>query len=201
MRNFPGGWNSLQNSFPQNISDIISVARATFGAPVDGQIVYDNLFNTPTGGTWAASPIVLSQEPDVQAINVTFNSIDGIEAIAMNGQTKMANLSASVPSQLRGLVYLYTPVGQPRFWNRLYFDLGASNYNRMQISIFENSVTRGDAHGNVQSYDFGTGPFTGIGTIQLLLSSFTGQINIGIRLESTGGASSLFELRTIAIPV
>jgi hypothetical protein len=113
----------------------------------------------------------------------------------------MANLSTSVPSQLRGLVYLFTPIGQPRFWNRIYLNLGASNYNRMQISIFENSVTRGDAHGNVQSYDFGTGPFTGIGTIQLLLSNYTGQVNIGIRLESTGGASSLFELRTIAIPV
>jgi hypothetical protein len=201
MYSFPGGWNSLENSFPLNITDIISVARATFGAPVDGQIVYDSLFRVPSGGTWSASPITLSQEPDVQAINVTFNSIDGIEAIAMNGQTKMANLSTSVPSQLRGLVYLYTPIGQPRFWNRIYLNLGASTYNRMQISIFENSVTRGDAHGNVQSYDFGTGPFTGTGTIQLLLSNFTGQVNLGIRLESSGGASSLFELRTIAIPV
>jgi hypothetical protein len=201
MRNYPGGWNSLQNSFPQNITDVVSVARSTFGTPPDGQIVYDNLFNTPTGGTWAASPIVLSQEPDVQAINVTFNAIDGIEASAMNAQTKMANLSTSVPSQLQGLVYLYTPVGQPRFWNRLYLNLGGGTYNRMQISIFENSVTRGDAHGNIQAYDFGTGPFTGTGTIQLLLSSFTGQINLGIRLESTGGDSSLFELRTIAIPV
>jgi len=43
----------------------------------------------PTGGTWATSPITLSQEPVVQAINVTFNAIDGIEAIAMNSQTKM----------------------------------------------------------------------------------------------------------------
>jgi len=98
MYSFSGGWNSLENSFPQNITDIISVARATFGAPVDGQIVYDSLFRVPSGGTWAASPITLSQEPDVQAINVTFNSIDGIEAIAMNGQTKMANLSAKVTS-------------------------------------------------------------------------------------------------------
>jgi hypothetical protein len=98
MYSFPGGWNSLENSFPQSISSIISVARATFGATVDGQIVYDNLFRVPSGGTWGASPITLSQEPDVQAINVTFNAIDGIEAIAMNGQTKMANLSASVPS-------------------------------------------------------------------------------------------------------
>jgi len=89
MQNFPGGWNSLQNSFPQNITDVISVARATFGGPGGGQIVYDNLFNTPTGGTWATSPITLSQEPVVQAINVTFNAIDGIEAIAMNSQTKM----------------------------------------------------------------------------------------------------------------
>jgi hypothetical protein len=96
---------------------------------------------------------------------------------------------------------LYTPVGQPRFWNRLYLNLGGGTYNRMQISVFENSVTRGDAHGNVESYDFGVGPFTGTGTLQLLLTNYTGQVNIGIRLETTGGASSLFELRTIAIPV
>lgn len=199
MKNFPGGWNAFENMNPSLITTYISTVKTTFGMPVNADVVWSNNYNTPTGGTWGASPITINEEPTVMAVNGMHNGQELIYSQAMNSQTKMANLSTSIPSQLQGLVFLYNNPTTPRFMSRLKLDLGASNYNSIQISVFENSVTNGNEHGLIQVFDFGTGPFTGIGIFEFLFSSFTGQVNLGIRLESTTAVSSIFELRCFLI--
>ncbi len=196
MKQFSGGWLSLQNSNPQPIAPYLSFVKCTFAGPVNNaQIQYSNVFNNPTGGAWVDSPIVIHEEPTVNAINGSHNATDLLQSQAMNAQTLMANYGTSVPPQLRGLVYLYNNPTQSKWMSQIKFNLGASNYNKLQIGIMESSVTRGDVHGNVQVYDFGTGPFTGVGTFDFLFGEYVGPLNIGIRLESTTNQSSIFELR------
>ncbi len=193
MKQFPGGWLSLENSFPQVITPIISYCSCNFGGPtIKGVIDYSSIFNTPTGGTWVPSPISISQEPIVIAVNSVHNSVDLLEADAMNSQTKMSNLNSSTPIQLRNFVYLYNNQSTPKWMTQILFDLGANNYNKLQISVFENSVSKGDSHGNIQVIDFGSGPFSGVGTFNFLFGEFHGLINLGIRLESTTNQSSIF---------
>lgn len=199
MKNFPGGWNALENMNPSLITTYISTVKATFGAPVNADVLWSNNYNTPTGGTWGASPITINDEPTVVAVNGMHNGQELIYSQAMNSQTKMANLSSDVPSQLKGLVFLYNNPTSPRFLSKLSLNLGGLNYNSIQISVMENSVTNGNEHGEIQVFNFGTGPFTGVGTFEFLFSGYTGQVNLGIRLESTTNVSSIFELRCFLI--
>ena len=65
----------------------------------------------------------------------------------------------------------------------------------------ENAATQGDEHGNVEVYDFGYATLTGLVTLNLFFSGFYGSVNLGIRLESLANVSSIYELRTIVLPV
>ena len=49
--------------------------------------------------------------------------------------------------------------------------------------------------------DFGSGPFTGLQTLLLVIAGYFGPLNLGIRLEKTDNTSTLFDLRLIVLPV
>lgn len=105
---FPGGWLSLENSNPMPISDFITYAALFNGSTTtDGQIVMSDVYNTPTGGTWVSSPISISTEPSVIAVDAPNDVTQQIIADSMNMQTKMSNLASSVAPPLVNLVYLY----------------------------------------------------------------------------------------------
>ncbi|MFA7325051.1 MAG: hypothetical protein WC121_00155 [Candidatus Kapaibacterium sp.] len=199
---FPGGWLSLENSNPMPISDFITYAALFNGSTTtDGQIVMSDVYNTPTGGTWVASPVSISTEPTVIAVDAPNDVTQQIIANSMNMQTKMANLGANVPPPLQNLVYLYGNFSdQLRYLCYLPLNLGGSSYDLFQVSVLENVGTQGDMHGNIEVVDFGAGPHTGAQTLQLMLSENMGPVNLGIRLESTTNQSSIFELKLVILP-
>ncbi len=199
---FPGGWLSLANSNPMPISDFITyVALFNGSSTTKGQIEMSSVYNEPTGGTWVNSPIAIASEPTVIAVDAPNDVTQQIVADSMNMQTMMANIAPNVAPPLKNLVYLYGNFSEKlRFLCNLPIDLGLSNYDLFQISVLENVGTQGDMHGNIEVVDFGTGPFTGIQTIQLVLSENMGPVNLGIRLESTTNQSSIFELKLVILP-
>lgn len=199
---FPGGWLSLENSNPMPISDFITFASLFDGSSTtNGEIVLSSDYNNPTGGTWVASPISITSEPTVIAVDAVNDVTQDIIANSMNMQTKMANLAASVAPPLQNLVYLYGNLSEKlRYMCYLPLDLGGSSYDLFQVSVLENVGTQGDMHGNIEVVDFGSGAFTGTQTLQLILSDNTGPVNLGIRLESTTNQSSIFELKLVILP-
>ena len=198
MASYPGGWNTLQNSMPQSISDILSFAK--YGA-TGGSIISSSVFNTPTGGVWQASPISISIGPIVVAVNGLVYPDQAQKAAAMNMQTKTYNANAPLP--LKTLIFAYGNKNTKMdFQSDISLNLGGLNYNLLQLSILENAATKGDSHGTIQVVDFGAGPFTGIQTLSLNISGYFGPLNLGIRLESTPGAqSSMFDLRYMILQV
>lgn len=105
---FPGGWLALENSNPMPISDFITFASLFDGSSTtDGEIVLSSDYNNPTGGTWVPSPISITSEPTVIAVDAANDVTQQIIANSMNMQTKMANLAPSVAPPLQNLVYLY----------------------------------------------------------------------------------------------
>ncbi len=203
MATYPGGWLTLENSNPIPISNFITLASIFNGATTDGNIVMSSEFCNPTGGTWGATPITLNAEPTVAAVNSALFVNEVIKSRAINAQTKMANLAAICPPPLQNMVYLY---GNNDDNNLLYqvsvpLNLGAGSYDLFQLSVMENAATQGDEHGNVEVYDFGSATLTGLVTLNLFFSGFYGSVNLGIRLESLANVSSIYELRTIVLPV
>lgn len=199
---FPGGWLSLENSNPMPISDFITYAAIYNGSTTTkGQVLMSSVYNLPTGGTWINSPITLTSEPTVNAVDAINDMTQQIVSDAMNMQTKMANLLSSVAPPLKNLVYLYGNFNEKlRYMCYLPISLGGLSYDLFQISVLENVGTQGDMHGNIEVIDFGVGPFTGTQTLQFIFSENMGPVNIGIRLESTGNLSSIFELKLVILP-
>lgn len=199
---FPGGWLSLENSNPMPISDFITyVALFNGSTTTKGQIVMSDVYNVPTGGTWVNSPITLTSEPSVIAVDAPNDVTQQIVADSMNMQTKMANLDSDVPPPLKNLVYLYGNFNEKlRYMCYLPISLSGLSYDLFQISVLENVGTQGDMHGNIEVIDFGVGPFTGTQTLQFIFSENMGPVNIGIRLESTTNLSSIFELKLVILP-
>lgn len=193
MFQIPGGWRTLRNSNPLKISD--KIIYASFGG-APGDVVDSADYNSPTGGSWNASPITINAYPTFTAVNQTYTLDDVLIADSMNEQTQTGYSSA--PPDLSNMVYMYGNPNRMRFQNSLDLDLGGSTYNTVEISVFENCVTRGDAHGNVEVFRF-TGSFTGIQTLTMLIGNFFGPINIGIRLESSTNQSSIYELKSVIL--
>lgn len=203
MANYPGGWLTLENSNPVPVTNSISLAQLFDGVTTtNGEVKHSTNYYAPTGGTWAATPITLNAEPTIAAVNVTLSINETVKASAINMQTKMANLTAP-PPPLKNLLYLY---GNPNdnqlnYYMKIPINLGASNYTSLQLSVMENAATSGDEHGRVEVIDFGTGPFTGVITLNVFFSGYFGAINLGLRLESTVPQSSICELRCLVMPV
>ena len=121
-------------------------------------------------------------------------------ASAASMQTQMSNPSA--PPSLNHLLFLYgNDADSYLFQSRVFLNLGALNYDLVQLSILANAATKGNQHGTVQVFDFGTGPYTGIVNLVLMFCGYYGPLNLGIRLESTTNLSSLFDLDTIILPI
>ena len=141
---FPGGWLSLENSNPMQISDFISFAAIDDGSTTtNGEIIMSSDYNNPSGGTWGASPISITSEPYVNAVDSANDVTQQIMADSMNMQTKMANLATSVAPPLQSLIYLYGNIpGQMRYMCYLPLDFGGSNYDLLQISVLENYSAR-----------------------------------------------------------
>ena len=196
MRQYPGGWLDFVNMEPVSIAQYISFAVLAGGA-FNGVIQQVTTFNTPTGGSWQVSPLAITQEPVVQAINYTYSQSDVMLANAMNMQTQMYNPNAPIPMQ--NMLFLYGNANELRFSNIISLDFGMSSYNLCQISVTENSATLGDAHGLIEVIDFGAGAFSGGLTLELTLGAIFGPVNIGIRLESTTGDSSIFNMKTMIL--
>jgi len=173
---------------------------AKFGGTA-GNIISSSVFNTPTGGVWQVSPISIAIGPLVIAVNGLVYPDQAQKAAAMNMQTKTYNANAHL--SLKNLVFAYGNQNTKMdFQSDISPNLGGLNYNLFQLSILENSATKGDSHGTNQVVDFGTGPFTGIQTLSLNISGYFGPLNLGIRLESTPGAqSSIFDLRYMILPI
>jgi hypothetical protein len=199
MTNYPGGWLSLENSSPMPITDIITFASVNDGSVTKGVVLDSSTYHDPTGGTWAATPISITNAPTFNPVNPTYSLDDVMVADAMNMQTKSANLTTA-PSSLSSLIYLYGNNSDIRFSCDIVLSLGGLSYDSIQISVLENCVTYGDSNGNIQVIDFGAGPYTGAVTLNLILGQRFGPINIGIRLESTTNVSSIFELQTVILP-
>lgn len=199
---FPGGWLSLENSNPMPISDFITfVALFDGSSTTNGEILMSDVYNVATGGTWVSSPISITSEPSVIAVDAANDITQQIVADSMNMQTKMANLAPTVAPPLQSLVYMYGNNSEKlRYMCYLPISLGGSSYDLFQVSVLENVGTQGDMHGNIEVVDFGAGPFTGTQTLQLILSENMGPVNLGIRLESTTNQSSIYELKLVILP-
>jgi hypothetical protein len=195
MLKLHGGWNDLQKSMPGNISNIIE--SATIGA-TNATIQSSSDFNTPTG-TWVTSPITLNAVPTAVAINATTNPDQAAKVAAMNAQTLMANLTA--PPPLQNLVFLYgNQEGSLKYEMDIPLNFGANTYNSIQISLLDNAGTKGDEHGEIQVYDFGSGSWTGVNTLKLIFNGVIGEYKIGIRINDTSNNTSIYNLRTIVLP-
>ncbi len=196
------GWLSLINSAPICICDFASVA-SIYQSPntAVGSLISNTDFNTPTGGSWIASPISINSEPTVVCLNVTSGENTMIVADSLNMKIQMANLNA--PPPLQGLVFLIgNPPGRYDYQNIISLNFGASSYTYCEISLLENSVKPGSTYGNIPSIDFDRtkGPFTGIWDLNIMFTGYYGPLDLGIRLESTTNQSSIFGLRTIIMP-
>ncbi|MBI5324077.1 MAG: hypothetical protein HZB41_02145 [Ignavibacteriae bacterium] len=195
MLKIHGGWNDLQRSMPLNISNIIE--SATIGATT-ASIQASSNFNTATG-TWVTSPITLNAVPTAIAINATTNPDQAAKVTAMNAQTLMANLNA--PPPLKNLVFLYgNQEGSLKYEMDIPLNLGGSTYNSIQISLLDNTATKGDEHGEIQVFDFGSGSWTGVNTLKLVFNGIIGEYLIGIRINDTSNNTSIYNLRTFILP-
>jgi hypothetical protein len=195
MLQLSGGWNDLQKSMPQNITDIIE--SATIGA-TNATIQASTNFNAATG-TWVTSPVTLNAVPTAVAINATTNPDQAAKVAAMNAQTLMANLNA--PPPLKNLVFLYgNQEGSLKYEMDIPLNLGANTYNSIQISLLDNAATKGDEHGNFQVFDFGSGSWTGVNTLKLIFNGVIGEYKIGIRINDTSNNTSIYYLRTVVLP-
>ncbi len=204
MAKYPGGWLTLESSNPIPITNYIAFAMLYDGAvSTDGTVKEVTSFHTPTTA-WSASPISITAEPTAFAVNGPTIVNQQISANAMNMQTKMANLSSTVPIPLRNMLYLYgnNDDNELLYMINIPISFGGSNYNLCQISVMENAATSGNEHGKIQVIDFGAGPFTGAYTIKVFFRGYYGPLNLGVRLESSAGAlSSIYEIRTNIISV
>lgn len=198
-----GGWLSLEGMNPIAITNFISVARLFNGTStyVNGEIKDVTTYNTPTG-SWVDSPMSLTSEPTVSAVNVSLFANEAYRATAMNMQTKMANLSASVPIPMRNLIYMY---GNTNDDNLLYqmnipMDFGAVTINSLQLSVLENSAGSGNEHGKIQVIDFGSLSLSGSNwVLQLMFRGYFGPLNLGVRLETSALASSIHDFKTMIL--
>ena len=197
MSKFSGGWQDLQNSDPIDVTDFVSYAQLNANL---GTIMQSSAFFTPTGGTWVASPITYNIPPAISAVNGIQFPDQAMLASAASMQTQMSNPSA--PPSLNHLLFLYgNDADSYLFQSRVFLNLGALNYDLVQLSILANAATKGNQHGTVQVFDFGTGPYTGIVSLTLMFCGYYGPLNLGIRLESTTNLSSVFDLDTIILPI
>ena len=171
--NYRYGWLSLINSAPISICDFISVSNLTQGANIAvGNVISNTDFNTPTGGTWVASPISINSAPSIICLNPNSGDNTIMVASSINMKVQMANLNA--PPPLKGLVFLIgNPAGRYDYENQIPINLGASNYTYCEVSLLENSVKPGSTYGTIPSIDFDRtkGPFTGVQSLNLM---FTG---------------------------
>ncbi len=192
---FNGGWLDLSESEPVSITEF--VASANTSPSGSASVVNSSNFNIPTG-TWVTSPITLNAVPTAVAINATTNPDQAAKVAAMNAQTLMANLNA--PPPLKNLVYLYgNQEGSLKYEMDIPLNLGANTYNSIQVSLLDNAGTKGDEHGNIQVFDFGTGSWTGVNTLKLVFNGVIGEYKIGIRINDTSNNTSIYYLRTVIL--
>ncbi|MBM2814818.1 MAG: hypothetical protein HW421_1580 [Ignavibacteria bacterium] len=204
MSSFQGGWNTLSSAAPKPITDLVTFSSVyTNAVTIQGVVKNVTTFNTPTGGTWFASPITISSKPLVEAVAASTNPTKVIIADALNMQTKTWNSSAPLP--LLNLVFLFgnDSLEALDYIMNIPLNFGGHQFNLCQVGILENAATAGNEQGLIQVIDFAPpgGNFTGAVNLRLLISGFNGPINLGIRLEDTNTESSLFELKAAILPV
>ncbi|MBM2813320.1 MAG: hypothetical protein HW421_82 [Ignavibacteria bacterium] len=198
MAYYPGGWNDLKNSEPDPITEVVTYAAITVGGTTTNGIVkYTSDFITPIGGIWDTSPISITSEPYVDALDAAIYPHEAELASALNMQTKIYN--PDVPSPMENLLFLYGNDEQPLYRMNIPLSFGASTCNKLMISVFENAGTLGNNHGQIQVIDFGSGPFSGNLTLKLVFTGYYGSCNIGVFTEETDphSASSILCLRCI----
>ncbi len=204
MAQFQGGWLDLESAKPQSISDKTAFWAVDDGSNVDqGVVKRVTNYNSPTGGSWVATPISINAEPEVYAVNNATFLNELMKADAMNQHTKMANLASDLAIPLQNLVYLYgNPDGMYNYQITMDLDFGGTGINLVQFSVMENAGTGGDQHGKIEVFEITPGTnYSGVNTLQLIFSGHFGPLNIGIRTENTSSQSAIFELRSIIIPV
>jgi hypothetical protein len=194
MSRLPGGFNDLKSALPLNPLDFIILGEID---SVNGTAKSSTTYNTPSGGTWSAATASLNGIASAMAINLSVYPWQEIIARSMNMQTKMTDTSSSIPIPLRNILFLYSnSPGKIEWKNAIQINFGADSYDLVELSIIENAAGQGDIHSKVPVIDFGTGPFTGVKTTYLTFDSYTGPLNLGLRLERTSHThSSLLELR------
>lgn len=193
--NFPLGYTGIENSNPTRISELISYISLQGGTT---SLINSSDFNSPTGSTWANSPISINAEPSVQPTNLAFVSDQIIKASIMNQQTKMFGSNFPYPFNQR--VYVYgNSQNRLDYQMQIPLNFGGSSYNLAQIGLFENALINNANSKLIEVYDMGSGPFTGLLNLTFILSTVTGVYNLGIRLESTTNVSSIFWLQIVVL--
>jgi hypothetical protein len=196
MGQFSGGWMDLANSLPSQITDIIAFSMI---GVTPGIVKLSSNYNLPNS-SWVNSPLTITSNPVVVAVNAAQFPNEGMLANAMNAQTQSANISG--PPALKNLIYVYgNNPGELKYEIDIPINLGGLNYNSIQISILDNAGTNGNFNEKIQVIDFGTGPWTGAQTLKALFSNFIGEVHIGIRLNDTSNNTSIFDLRTVILPI
>ncbi len=197
MGRFSGGWRDLEKEYPFQITNVIASAIILLDT---GTIVDSTDYNSPTGGIWGASPLVLHAAPRVRPIDTLYGE-KTMYAEAMNMQIKTADLNA--PPPLQNLIYL---VGNEkddfRYSMELAFTTGGNTLTTIEISILENLATTGDKNGCIEVIKFTNNNWMGLIPIILTIHDYQGEINLGIRTELTSGLhpSSILNLRCRVIP-
>jgi hypothetical protein len=201
MTKYPGGWNDLEITRPMNITDAIAYAGLFNGTTeFAGAVANSTTFHKPSGAGWAASPILLNAEPTLLAVNAAFFVNEAQIAAAINMQTKMAKLDA--PYNLKNMVYLYgNPENDLKYQMTIPLDLGGASNYKVQIGVYENIVINNDVQKVVEAIDWGTQTFQNVNTLRIMFANYFGQLNIGVRLESSANVSSMFELKAYILPV
>ena len=197
---FNPGWQGFMKSKPIKVSDYISYSQIQppILPPVNGTLIKSNTFNNPTGGIWIASPVNISSPPTINTISTLQTDIDIKNLIT--SQTKFQNTSS--PTPLQNFIFLQTNTDvEEKFSMIIPLNFGAGTFTLLQVSALENSVNLGDKNGDVDVWDFGTGPFTGNYNLELCFNSNVGPFNIGIRLEDNANQSSVFAINGFFIPL
>ncbi|MFC2131618.1 hypothetical protein ACFLSQ_09310 [Bacteroidota bacterium] len=196
---YPGGWNAIEISEPKPIKPIIAQATADDGSVNEGTIENSSTYFAPVG-SWSDSPLSLNLEPKVIAVNSGTFYDELYKADAMNGQTKMANLT-DAPPPMENIIYVFgNKNGNLRYQMEIEISWSTVTFNDFELSVLENAATDGGALGVVQVYKFDKGSaFNSPITLRLMFDNFFGPVNLGIRVIDSAPAESIMALRCIVL--
>ncbi len=150
--------------------------------------------------TWVAPPMKVSAPgvgttSNIMAVNPQdFPSIEA--AATWNATHAMTTINPQIPLVNEGLMYLHAG---SNFYNNIYLDItGGTTLVSVQLSFRDNSYTAGDftagATGTIPVFDFGTGPFMGLGKLFQVTLLQTGRFQMGLRLVDNAGNYSMFPM-------